>query len=103
MGLQNYIKIYKICRARLIFRNLNNNGGETHGGLRHCRYEWVEQTSDACKYRNSAICFCPEELGRRDAGYLFEEACKVMWVLEAKQECGFAYIVAVHQEALALL
>ena len=45
---------------------------------------------------------CPEKLGRRDAGYLFEEAGEVVWKLEAKQQCGFADVVAVHQEALAL-
>ena len=43
-----------------------------------------------------------KELGRSDAGHSLEEAGEVVRELEAKEEGGFADIVSVHQEALAL-
>ena len=46
--------------------------------------------------------FSSQELRRRNACYLFEEACKVVGELESQQECGLADVVAIHQETFAL-
>ena len=43
-----------------------------------------------------------QELGRSDAGHFLEEAGEVVRELEAEEEGCFAYIVSVHQKALAL-
>ncbi len=45
----------------------------------------------------------PQELRRRKAGHLLEEAGEVVREFEAQEEGGFAYGMSVHQEALTLL
>ena len=44
----------------------------------------------------------PQELPRGDADDFLEYAVEVVGVFEAKEAGGFAYVVAVHQEAFAL-